>query len=504
MLTMPTPQSDDGFAISSVRDSKRIGTGISGLDNILRGGLPAGRLYLTQGKPGSGKTTLALEFLIEGAKRKEKSLYITLSETRDELDTVAHSHGWNLNGVTVHDFSAVSEMVLPDASQSVFPRADVELGQVVNSVMEAVKAANPSRVVIDSLSELWLLAGEPYRFRQQVLALKQFFAKQKCTAMLLDDRTADSSDAHLQSMAHGVIELEQMSPEYGIERRRLRVVKLRGVSYRGGYHDYVIRTGGLEIFPRLVAMEHRHETPTTAVKSGVVELDSLLGGGLYRGTSTVFLGPAGIGKTTLALQYAVHAARSGGKSVVFLFDEGLKTILLNASGKLAKEYVAKGLIELRQIDPAEITPGEFAGMVKTAAETGVELIVIDGVTGYLNAMPGDKYLMLQIHELTAYLAEKGVSIFLLVNQHGMVGQMTANIDVSFLGDTVILFRYYEHDGEIKRAISVTKRRGAEHERTIRELMVTGGGVALGEPLRQFRGLLTGVPTPVERKGELLS
>jgi circadian clock protein KaiC len=497
-MTTATP---DGVHLQSLtkRGAARVGTGIAGLDDVLGGGFPEGRLYLAQGHPGSGKTTLAIGFLLEGVGRGERTLYVTLSETTDELTSAAASHGWDISGVSMHDFTAMSEMVLPENEQSVFPRADVELGEVVTSIIEAVRAASPTRVVIDSLSELWLLAGESYRFRQQILALKQFFAKQRCTVLLLDDLTHGESDAHLQSVAHGVVELVQLSPEYGVERRRLRIVKLRGAPFRGGYHDYVIRTGGIVVFPRLVAMEHRHETPLDIMPSGVTALDALLGGGLYRGTSTVLLGPAGVGKSTLALQYARYAAKAGKKSAIFLFDEGVKTIMLNVAGKELKGHIEDELINLRQIDPAEISPGEFAGMVRDAAESGVELIVIDGLTGYLNAMPGDKYLMLQIHELTAYLAEMGVSIFLLVNQHGMVGP-SSTVDVSFLGDTVILFRYFELEGEIKRALSVTKRRGGKHERTIRELGVSDDGVTLGEPLRQFRGLLTGVPVPIDPKG----
>lgn len=487
----------DSQGTGQPRGAAHISTGIAGLDDVLRGGLPEGRLYLAQGLPGTGKTTLALQFLLEGARQGERTLYITLSETRGELESVAASHGWRLDGITIQDFSAVSEMVLPEATQSVFPRADVELGQVVGTIIEAVKAAAPARVVIDSLSEFWLLAGEPYRFRQQILALKQFFSHQRATVLMLDDCTTQSSDAHLQSIAHGVIELERSAAEYGVDRRRLRIVKLRGVPFRGGSHDYVIRTGGIEVFPRLVAMEHRQETSTDLVRCGVPRMDQLVGGGLFGGTSTVLLGPAGVGKTTLALQYALHAAESGRKTAVFLFDEGVKTLLLNTAGKALRGRIEGGLVELRQIDPAEISPGEFAGMVRKAVEWGAGLIVIDGVTGYLNAMPGDKHLMLQIHELTAYLSEKGVSIFLLVNQHGFGGGPSAPVDVSFLGDTVLLFRYFEQMGEVRRAISVVKRRGGGHERAFRELTITTGGIALGEPLRRIPAALGGPPILAE-------
>lgn len=489
-------QVDDRITCSG-RSEARVGSGIAGLDDVLRGGFPEKRLYLAQGEPGSGKTTFALQFLLEGARRNERTLYITLSETRAELEGVAASHGWSMEGITIHDFSSVSPVTSPEASQSVFPRADVELGQVMKSIMEAVKAADPSRVVIDSLSELWLLAGEAYRFRQQVLSLKLFFAYQHSTVLLLDDCTTPLTEAHLQSIAHGVIQLNQIAPEYGGDRRRLRVVKLRGVPFRSGNHDYVIRTGGIEVFSRLVALEHRQETAIERVRSGIVELDELLEGGLFRGTSTVFLGPAGVGKTSLALQYALHGAESGHKSAVFLFDEGVKTLVRNAVGMSLTPHIESGLVELRQIDPAEMSPGEFAGMVRKAAEWGARLIVIDGVSGYLNAMPGDKHLMLQIHELTAYLAEMGVSIFLLANQHGLMGQTPSGVDVSFLGDTVVLFRYFEHEGQIRRSLSVVKRRGGGHEMAFRELYITANGVSFGEPLSRLPVPLTEVPAALE-------
>lgn len=480
-----TPSQFEEVRGTTQRGAASVSTGIEGLDDVLQGGLPAGRLYLAQGLPGSGKTTLGLQFLLEGLRQNERTLYITLSETRDELATVATSHGWNLDGITIHDLASVSDLVLPEAAQTVFPRADVELGQVISSIIEAVKQAVPARVVIDSLSELWLLSGEAYRFRQQVLALKQFFASQRSTVLLLDDCTAPSSESHLQSIAHGVLKLDRIAPEYGGDRRRLRVVKLRGVPFRGGNHDYVIRTGGIDVFARLVAMEHRTQTTNELIRSGIPEFDQLLGGGLFRGTSTIFLGPAGVGKTTMALQYALSGARSGRKTAIFLFDEGVKTLLLNASGIPLREHLESGLIDLRQVDPAEMSPGEFAGMVRTAVTNGAELIVIDGITGYLNAMPGEKHLMLQIHEITAYLAEKGVSIFLLANQQGLIGQTSASVDVSFLGDTVLLFRYFERQGEIRRALSVIKRRGGQHERSFRELVITPERVAVGEPLSRL-------------------
>lgn len=473
----------------------QLATGIEGLDDILSGGLPQDRLYLVQGDPGVGKTTLALQYLLQGLNQGEPVLYITLSETREELEEVAHSHGWSLDGLHLHDLSTIEEAVGAELNQSVFHHADIELNELAGILLARVSEVAPSRVVLDSLSELRLMAGDAFRFRRQILALKQFFAGRKCTVLLLDDRSCDVGEHQLQSLAHGVIRLERLSTEFGTTRRRLTVQKLRGLRFREGYHDYVINTGGIEVYPRLVAAEHRTDSPDEIVKSGVAELDELLAGGLFRGSSTVIIGPAGAGKSTVAVQYVVHAAQQGKRSAVYMFDERTKVQPSNSIAKRLNAYVNDGTVHLQQIDPAELSPGEFTHRVREAVEQGgVEFVVIDGLNGYLNAMPGERHLLLQLHELLTYLGQRGVNALLLVAQHGMMGSsMVSPVDVSYLADTVLMLRYYEHKGTVRQAISVLKKRGGDHERTIRELKLTRGEVHIGAPLNEFRGVLTGVP-----------
>jgi circadian clock protein KaiC len=472
-----------------------VATGVPGLDDVLGGGFTPNRLYLVEGNPGSGKTTLALNCLLEGVRRGERGLYVTLSETTAELAAVAASHHWTLDGIDVLELVAPESELEPDNQNAMFQPSEVELGVTTKAVLAAVERIRPRRVVIDSLSEMRLLAQSPLRYRRQVLALKQYFIGRACTVFLLDDLTSESDDVQLQSIAHGVVSLEQLSPEYGAERRRLRVTKLRGQKYRGGYHDFVIQTGGLDVFPRLVAGEHARGRKRGVLRSGNAQLDELLGGGLPYGTSAVLLGPAGSGKSTLAIQYARAAAARGERAVVFAFDERVETVLdrTDGLGMGLAAFIESGHIAIQPIDTAELSPGEFAHKVRRAAEGGAKVVVIDSLNGYLNAMPEERFLTSQLHELLTFLGHKGVVTFLLVAQHGLIGQMDTPVDTTYLADAVILFRYFEAMGEVRQALSVVKKRSGRHERTIRELSLGESGVRLGEPLREFQGVLTGVP-----------
>jgi circadian clock protein KaiC len=482
-------------ATNAPRDT--VPTGIDGLDDILAGGFTRNRLYLVEGVPGSGKTTLAMQYLIAGAARGEPVLYVTLSETEGELRSVGHAHGWNLDGVDVHELAPSESDLEPDGQNTMYHPSEIELAETTKRILRDVERLRPSCIVFDSLSELRLLAGSPLRYRRQILALKQFFATRECTVMLLDDMTATDHDLQVQSIAHGVILLEQMNPEYGSERRRLRVVKYRGVHFRGGYHDYVIRTGGLQVFPRLIAAEHRQQLSRTKLPSDISELDALLGGGLEQGTSTLVVGPAGTGKSTLAAQFASAAAARGERGALFVFDESPQTLLArcDALNVGLSDYVASGMIALQQVDPAELTPGEFTHAIRHAVEEqGVKVVIIDSLNGYLNAMPEERFLTIQLHEMLMYLGQHGVVTILIGAHQGLVGgQMNAPVDASYLADAVILLRYFELRGEVRQAISVMKKRGSRHERTIREFRLDTGQISLGEAFREFRGILTGVP-----------
>ena len=481
--------------------STLVATGVEGLDDVLGGGFTPNRLYLIEGNPGSGKTTLALDCLLEGVRLGEKVLYVTLSETKVELAAVARSHGWALDGIEILELVAPESELEPDNQNSMFPPSEVELGATTKAILSEVERIKPKRVVIDSLSEVRLLAQSSLRYRRQVLALKQYFIGRECTVFLLDDLTSEVEDLQLRSIAHGVVSLEQLSPEYGAERRRLRVVKLRGQQYRGGYHDFAIERGGLDVFPRLVAGEHVRGQKRGLLKSDNAEVDALLGGGLQYGTSAVLIGPAGSGKSTLAIQYARAAGGRGERSVVFAFDERIETVMERTEG-LGMDitaFVEAGLITIKPIDTAELSPGEFAHLVRRAAEgeggtPGAKVIVIDSLNGYLNAMPEERLLTAQLHELLTYLGHKGVVTFLLVAQHGLLGQMETPVDTTYLADTVILFRYFEAVGEVRQAISVVKKRSGKHERTIRELSLGDAGIKVGKPLREFHGVLGGTPT----------
>jgi len=481
--------------------------GIEGVDSILRGGLPPYCLYVVSGTPGAGKTTLALQFLLEGARVGESCLYITLSETRKEIEKVALSHGWDLKGITMREMMPSENRLGTTSELTVFNPSELELGETTEAMIAAVRECRPSRVVIDSLSELRLVAQSELRFRRQVLALKQFFSGQSCTTLLLDDETAQTNDGQLESVAHGVIILEQIANQYGAERRRLRVVKLRGVAFRGGYHDFVIRRGGLDVFPRLVAAEHVGEFPESLLPSGNSELDTLLCGGLPAGTSTLLLGPAGTGKSTIATQFCLTAAQRGERSAMFIFDENLGTFRSRSRslGISVDRHLDNGLITMQQIDPAELSPGEFANAVRRAAlgkdASGrpARVIVIDSLNGYLNAMPEEKYLTAQLHELLTFLGQQGVLTLMSVTQSGMLGHMHTPVDTTYLADNVILFRYFEARGEVRRAVSVVKKRSGPHELTIREMKVNEKGLTIGPPLVNFHGVLSGIPQMLVRE-----
>ena len=478
---------------------KRCPSGVDGLDAILAGGLPRDCFYLVHGDPGSGKTTLALQFLLEGVRRGQKVLYITLSETKKELLKVARSHGWSLKDVPLLELSAIETLLRPEAQTTVFHSSEMELTKVTQLLLDEAKKIKPARVAFDSLSEFRLMAEKSLRYRRQLLMLKEEFGQFGSTVLLLDDKmdkTGIGVDPHVLSLTHGVIEMEQLSPDYGISRRRLRVTKLRAVKYREGYHDYVINTGGLRIFPRMVAAEHHTAFRHEPVSSGIAELDTLLGGGLDRGTTTLVLGQAGTGKSTLALQYAVQMAARGEQSMFFAFDETRAVMLTRARalGLNLNKWIKSGLVTVQQVDPAELSPGEFVDRIRTRVKGGCKLVVIDSMNGYLHAMPGEKYLNNQLHELSSYLNQQGVVTILILAQHGLVAGGDAPINLSYLSDTVMSLRYFEAHGEVRQALAVIKKRSGRHEKTIREFKVVAGrGIHVGQALRDFQGILTGVP-----------
>jgi circadian clock protein KaiC len=480
--------------------------GVPGLDYVLGGGLPANRVFLIEGSPGTGKTTMALQFLLEGVQRNEKALYITLAETRQELSAVAQSHGWDLSGIDIYELAPPDEILNPDAKYTVFHPSEVEMNQSVQGIYDAVDRLHPARVVVDSLSEMRILAQDPLRLRRQVLALKHFFTGRGCTVVLLDDVRSQESDLHFASIVHGVVLLEQLAAEYGAERRRLRVSKLRGQRYRGGAHDFIIQTGGITVFPRLIATEHPSTPATGLIKTGNTQIDQLLGGGLDAGSCTLILGPAGVGKTVLTTELALAASRRGERAMMFLFDERVRAFMTRARSlemKLDPDIEA-GTFVTQQIEPTEMSPGEFAERVVRAVEReGARLVGIDSLTGYLNAMPNEALLNIHLHEMFSYLGQSGVTSVLTLAQHSPFSEGHQVAEVSYLADTVILLRYFEAIGEVRKAISVLKKRSGVHEQTIREFRIQSGGLDVGPPLRTFQGILSGTPEYLGKEGPLL-
>jgi circadian clock protein KaiC len=490
MAEHPIAQTDEPV------DLPRVSTGSAGLDDILNGGFDANRMYLYEGKPGTGKTTIALQFLREGVRKGERVLYIALSETRRELSLVARRHGWSLDGIDVFELVPPETTLDPERALTVFHPAEVELSETTKLVFDEIERINPARVVVDSLSELRLLAQNPLRYRRQVLALKHFFSDRNCTVVLLDDLSAAQDDLQLHSICHGVVRLEELAIDYGAQRRRLRVVKMRGIAFRGGFHDFTIETGGLVIFPRLIAAEHHTAFTGDCVSSGNPELDQLLGGGLERGTNALLIGAAGVGKSSLALTYAIAAAERGEHAVYFAFDEGRGTLEARARtlGLPLQKHLESGKIRFQQVDPAELSPGEFAaGVRRSVEEDGARLIIIDSLNGYLNAMPDERFLVLQMHELLSYLGQQGVLTLLVLAQHGLVGPMDTPLDISYLSDAVLMLRYFEFSGNVRRALSVVKKRSGKHEHSIREFRLSDQGITVGPPLTDFSGIFSGTP-----------
>jgi circadian clock protein KaiC len=482
-------------------------TGIVGLDHVLGGGLPAHHVFLIEGEPGTGKTTLALQFLLEGVAKGERTLYVTLAETRNELLKVARSHGWSLGGFEVLELTPPDEVLQPETQYTVFHPSEVETGQTMRAIYDAAERLKPQRLVLDSLSEMRLITQDPLRLRRQVLALKQFFLGRGCSVLLLDDMRSADHDLQFASIAHGVILLEQLAQEYGAERRRLRITKMRARRYRGGYHDFIIRTGGFDVYPRLAAADYPLQESGQPLGSGNERLDRLIGGGLDRGSSTLFVGPAGVGKSVLASQFTLAAAEAGERVAMYLFDERLRTFMMRAEGLGMNfpRHLESGRLSLQQIDPAEVSPGQFAHQVVRAVENDkVGLVVIDSLSGYLNAMPEERLLVIHLHELFSYLTQRGVTTIMTLAQHGPFAHGSSQgAEVSYLADGILLLRYFEAVGAVRQAISMIKKRSGDHEHMIREFRIGRGGLLLGEPLESFQGVLTGVPRYVGREESLL-
>jgi circadian clock protein KaiC len=489
-----------------VEQVEKANFGIAGLDDVTAGGLARGRLFLLEGNPGTGKTTIATQFLLAGAEKGESTLYITLSETEDELRAGAASHGWSLDGIDIFELVPPESLLDEEQQQSLLYSSDLELGETTKRIFEAFERVKPDRVVLDSLSEIRLLAQSSLRYRRQILALKHYFARSKATVVMLDDLTADTKDTTMHSVAHGVFRLEELSPEYGSERRRMRVIKYRGQRYRGGYHDFVIETGGVRVFPRLVSAEHRLAFDREVLKTQSSELNALLGGGIERGSSTLILGPAGTGKSLFALSFVAGAVKRGERAAMFVFDEELGLLFQRARGLGIdlQAMVDSDSLVIEQVDAAEMTPGELSGRVRRCVEENdARTVVIDSLNGYQASMPGEQALILHIHELLQYLNRRGASTFLTVAQHGLIGDMRAPVDVTYLADTVILLRYFEARGRVRRAVSVVKKRTGAHEDTIREYRIGGTGIIFGDPLYAFHGVLRGVPELVGEEQPLL-
>lgn len=490
--------------VSDSRDgspAQRVKTGIEGFDDILHGGLPYGHLYLIDGEPGTGKTTMALQYLLEGVRRGEPAMYVTLSESRQELQESAAGHGWTLEEIEIAEMLPPEDDLKPEAQYTVFHPSEVELSDTVNAIFRKVDEIKPQRLVFDSLSELRMLARDPLKYRRQILSLKRHISGRGCTTLLIDDATAErENDLQLQSIAHGVIQMETVDRDYGVNRRRMQVRKIRGSDFRGGFHDYTIRTGGVEIYPRLIAAEHKPGFNSQSVPSGIKELDDLFCGGIDTGTSTLLLGPAGCGKSTIAFRYALSSAQRGEKAFVFTFDELRETVIKRAIG-LGMDptpYLNNGSLEIQQIDPAEMSPGEFIARIRQCVDDdALRVLVIDSMNGLLNAMPHEQFLAMQLHELFSYLSQQGIATIVTLAQSGVIGtSMHSPIDVSYLADSVLLFRYFEREGAIRQALSVVKKRTGQHERTIRELIFSKDGISVGAPLSNYEGVLSGIPRVV--------
>lgn len=490
----PTDPNDSQHTSASDR---RISIGVAGIDDILGGGLPAGHLYLLEGDPGTGKTTIAMQFLLEGIKRGERCMYVTLSESKAELEQVAASHGWSLAPIVVCEMMPSDEDLSPDAQYTVFHPSEVELADTITSILKQVNELNPERVVFDSLSEFRMLARDPLKYRRQILALKRHFTGRNSTVLLLDDRTSEVSqdDLQVQSVAHGVLKLQSLERDYGIARRRVTIRKLRGSRFREGFHDYTIRTGGLEVFPRLIAAEHKPGFVHKQVPSGLKELDELFGGGIDTGTNTLLMGPAGCGKSTIALRYAVSSAQRGEKAAIFTFDESISTLITRGQSldMDPAPYMRDGTLVIQQVDPAELSPGEFVAAIRRLVDQDLCVLVVDSLNGFLNAMPDERLLAMQLHELFSYLGQQGIASLVTLAQHGFIGAAQSPIDISYLADSVLLFRYFERAGSVYQALSVVKKRSGKHERTIRELIFQHGTVRVGPVLTSFEGVLTGHP-----------
>jgi len=473
-------------------------SGCTGLDDVLGGGLPVGHVYLVEGEPGTGKTTVALQFVAEGLRLGEKTLYVTLSESRTELMAVARQHGLDVENLSILEVRPSEQDLKPEGQYTVFHPAEVELNDRVQAIMTEVDRQRPARLVIDALSEVRMLAKDPLRYRRQILSLKEY-APENCTVLLLDDRTSRYADLELHSIVHGVVSMSRVSREYGKTMRRLEVTKLRGSAFREGFHDYLIRSGGVVVFPRLVASEYaKGDSHFSSAASGIPELDLLAGGGLGRGTSTLLIGPAGCGKTTVALRYLTTAMERGEKVVAFIFEETVSTLLGRAAGlgMNLEQYLDSGLMTIEHLDPAEVSPGEFVDMVRRSVEEhGARAVLIDSLNGFLQAMTGEQFLALHLHELLTYLNNRGVLTLMVLAQMGLVGSaMQTPIDVSYLADNILVFRYFESRGEVRQAISMMKKRSGGHERSIRELRFLAGTIKVGDPLSNFQGILSGSPT----------